>query len=74
MASKEHVKDVKESGLSSTTLFVRNLPFVIDSKELENVFSDVGPVKRCFVVKDKGEYHIDKVVIYLPTPHGHSWS
>lgn len=45
-------KDVPS--LSATTLFVRNLPFIFDSKELEKVFSDVGPVKRCFVVKDTG--------------------
>jgi RNA recognition motif-containing protein len=44
----------EEMNLSSTTLFVRNLPFVYDNKELEKVFSEVGPVKRCFVVKDKG--------------------
>ena len=44
----------KQTNLSSTTLFVRNLPFVFDNKELEKVFSEVGPIKRCFVVKDTG--------------------
>ena len=45
----------KQANLSSTTLFVRNLPFVFDNKELEKVFSEVGPIKRCFVVKDTGK-------------------
>ena len=49
MASENH------AALSSTTLFARNLPFTLDDKTLEKVFSEVGPVKRCFVVKDKGK-------------------
>lgn len=35
-------------------LFVRGLPFNTTSQELEALFGDVGPVKECFVVKDKG--------------------
>lgn len=45
----------KETNLSTCTLFVRNLPFAFDNKQLENVFNEVGPVKRCFVVKDNGK-------------------
>ena len=54
MATAVGAKITKDTTLSSTTLFVRNLPFSFDNKELENLFSEVGPVKRCFVVKDKG--------------------
>ena len=55
MATDKGATSMKETmNLSSTTLFVRNLPFVFDNKELEKIFSEVGPVKRCFVVKDKG--------------------
>lgn len=38
----------------SKTLFVRNLPFSITNEKFEALFSEVGPVRTCFVVKDKG--------------------
>lgn len=37
------------------TLFVRNISFdVADEKPLEELFSDVGPIKSAFLVRDKG--------------------
>lgn len=36
------------------TLFIRNLPFSVTEQRLEEVFSEIGPVKRCILVKDKG--------------------
>ncbi|CAG5134175.1 unnamed protein product, partial [Candidula unifasciata] len=35
------------------TLFVRNIPYSATNESLEKVFSDIGPIKSCFVVKDK---------------------
>ncbi|GFO46401.1 RNA-binding protein 28 [Plakobranchus ocellatus] len=35
------------------TLFVRNLPYTTTNESLEKEFSDIGPLKSCFVVKDK---------------------
>lgn len=43
----------------SKTLFVRNLPFSVTNEKFEALFSEVGPVRTCFVVKDKG-----KIVIF----------
>lgn len=40
----------------SRTLFVRNLPFTTTSNKLLSIFGDVGPIKQCFVVQDKGKY------------------
>ncbi|XP_071943296.1 RNA-binding protein 28-like isoform X2 [Antedon mediterranea] len=39
---------------SQNTLFVRNLPFFTTDDKFEEIFSDIGPLKRCFVVRDKG--------------------
>ncbi|KAK3097152.1 hypothetical protein FSP39_006867 [Pinctada imbricata] len=47
MAEEAHVR-------KSNTLFVRNLPLSTTNEKLENVFSDIGPIKQCFVVTDKG--------------------
>ncbi|KAL2093703.1 hypothetical protein ACEWY4_011015 [Coilia grayii] len=38
---------------SSQTLFVQNLPATASNERLEEIFSDIGPVKHCFVVNDK---------------------
>uniref|UniRef100_A0A4W4F8K8 RNA-binding protein 28 n=1 Tax=Electrophorus electricus TaxID=8005 RepID=A0A4W4F8K8_ELEEL len=40
--------------MSALTLFVRNLPSSASSDHLEEIFSEVGPVKHCFVVRNKG--------------------
>jgi nucleolar protein 4 len=40
----------------SKTLFIRNLPFTTNNDGLEKVFSEIGPLKQCFVVKKKGSY------------------
>ncbi|XP_062615574.1 RNA-binding protein 28-like [Saccostrea cucullata] len=37
----------------SKTLFVRNLPFSTTNDKLESLFSEVGPTRSCFVVKEK---------------------
>ncbi|XP_061195663.1 RNA-binding protein 28-like [Saccostrea echinata] len=44
---KEHVEK------KSKTLFVRNLPFSTTNDKLESLFSEVGPTRSCFVVKEK---------------------
>lgn len=43
-----HVKDLR-------TVFVRGVSFDADEKAVEAAFSDVGPVKSCFLVRQKGD-------------------
>uniref|UniRef100_A0A671Y9R7 RNA binding motif protein 28 n=1 Tax=Sparus aurata TaxID=8175 RepID=A0A671Y9R7_SPAAU len=40
--------------MSANTLFVQFLPATATNKQLEEVFSEIGPVKQCFVVREKG--------------------
>jgi len=43
----------EDSERHGKTLFIRNLPFSTSNEDLEKVFSDIGPLKTCFVVSDK---------------------
>jgi RNA recognition motif-containing protein len=40
------------------TLFVRKLPQDVEKKEVENIFSNYGPMTKCFVVPVKGELQV----------------
>ncbi|XP_078533900.1 RNA-binding protein 28 [Lissotriton helveticus] len=40
--------------MAGLTLFVRGLPNSASGEKLEQLFSEVGPVKQCFVVREKG--------------------
>ena len=35
-------------------MFVRNLPYTCDDAGLEAAFGEIGPVKECFIIADKG--------------------
>ncbi|XP_075998435.1 RNA-binding protein 28 [Genypterus blacodes] len=40
--------------MPAQTIFVGSLPASASNQRLEEIFSEVGPVKQCFVVKEKG--------------------
>ncbi|XP_029952852.1 RNA-binding protein 28 isoform X2 [Salarias fasciatus] len=40
--------------MASPTVFVGSLPASASNERLEEIFSEIGPVKQCFVVKKKG--------------------
>ncbi|KAF0700061.1 Aste57867_9402 [Aphanomyces stellatus] len=43
----------------STTVFVRNLAYGTTQQQLEELFGDIGPVKKVSVIKDKGRAKTD---------------
>jgi len=40
--------------MPAQTIFVGSLPDSATNERLEEIFSEIGPVKQCFVVRDKG--------------------
>lgn len=44
------------ASMPGQTLFIGWLPASASNERLEEIFSEVGPVKQCFVVKDKGDF------------------
>uniref|UniRef100_A0A3Q0SYJ9 RRM domain-containing protein n=1 Tax=Amphilophus citrinellus TaxID=61819 RepID=A0A3Q0SYJ9_AMPCI len=41
--------------MAAHTIFVGSLPDSASNERLEEIFSEIGPVKKCFVVRDKGK-------------------
>jgi nucleolar protein 4 len=52
-AKKVTNKESSEDPLAKLTLFVRGLPFEATSKDLEDFFGEIGPIRKCFVVTDR---------------------
>ena len=36
-------------------VFVRNISFALDKQTVEDAFGEIGPVRNCFLVKEKGQ-------------------
>ena len=52
-----YLNQMSQIDTSEKTLFVRGLDYSTTDARLEEVFSDYGPIKTCFTVKDKGQYN-----------------
>lgn len=52
---KPEKEDEEQRRRGRRTVFVENLPFSSTSDQLETLFSDFGPISRCFVVADKNK-------------------
>jgi len=49
----EATTSTSDENTSKSTLFVRGLPYDATNEQLEAFFSEVGPVRSCFVVLDR---------------------
>ena len=57
MNNSENGQEVEEVDEKPRTLFVGNIPPSVKKRDLELLFGDIGPIKRCYIqYPKKGEW------------------
>ncbi len=52
----------QQAAMQAKTIFVGSLPASASNERLEELFSEIGPVKQCFVVREKGDLLLNTTV------------
>jgi RNA recognition motif-containing protein len=53
--AEEQVKERDKNLYSKSTLFVSTIPFEARNEELSEFFSQIGPIRSCFIIKKSGQ-------------------
>jgi RNA recognition motif-containing protein len=51
-------KEEHSNRIAKKVLFVRNLSYNTTDEEFEKTFSDIGPLRRSYLIKNKGQSRV----------------
>ena len=55
----------KEGELEPKTVFVRGLSYDLVSEDVEKAFSEIGPVRKCFLLQGKSHHKVQHATYFF---------
>ena len=62
--------DTDAAQLDLRTVFVKGVSFDWDDKDFEGALSDIGPLRKCFLLRGAGKSHKVRIKAYLSMATG----